>query len=292
MNDIQEYANFLLKIGHKVSVLNNTYWYDSQPNVYQSFPFHYLIEPDNIDTSKIFCNGGFIARFPCPIEKGRDSYRISITDTDYDLSSLNGKTRNQTRRGLENCELRELTTQEVLNNAMTLNTDTLERQGRTLSAKEKNYWETYYKEINSLNTASIWGAFVQNELASFLISVHMDGCENILIVRSKREMLKYYPNNAMIYQFVSTMIRKNNVNEVSIGLESIQSDMESLDRFKMGMGFNKTPIGQRVVFRSPFSFLISGWRANMICKALPFLLPKGEKLNKIQGLLTWYGDQK
>ena len=64
MSDTQEYADFLVKIGHKVFVSNNTYWYDSQPNIYQSFPFHCLIEPEDIDASKIFDKGGSSHVFP------------------------------------------------------------------------------------------------------------------------------------------------------------------------------------------------------------------------------------
>lgn len=293
MDSVIEYARFLERVGHNVIEIDGTYWFNSHSKVYQSFPFHHLQNPKNIDLSSIFKKGGIVGRFSCPVESGRASYRISINNSKYDLNSLNVKARNQTRRGLENCIVRQLTPQEISKNALQLNQDTLERQGRVLSLKEQSYWRKFYSEIALLKTASIWGAFVGNELASFLISVNMDKCENILIVRSKSSMLKYYPNNAMIFQFVSKMIIKDSINEISIGLESIQSNMDSLDRFKLGMGFKKIPIGQFILFKPPFSFLFKGRRALVIHSLVGLLFKKkSEKICKIQGLLLWFSRQK
>lgn len=285
------YAKFLKRMNHNVIISDNTYWFDTHPKIYISFPFHRAIEPEKIEFSTVFKKGGVVARFPCPIDKGRLSYRISIMDPDYNLNSLNGKSRNQTRRGLENCIVRELTTSEISKYALKLNTDTLERQGRTLSTKEKKYWAKYYQEIPLVEGSTIWGAFVQDDLAAFLISLQMDGCTNILIVRSKASLLKFYPNNALLYTFVSKMMSHHDINEVSIGLESIQSDMDSLDRFKMGMGFKKVPIGQYIIFRPPLSFILK----RPIAKTLEYILrltsKYNEKLAKLYGLLVWYNEQ-
>lgn len=289
---VKGYANFLEKMGHNIVFINNTYWFDAHPKVYLSFPFHHTIDPDTINFSKVFSKGGVVARFSCPIGKGRLSYRISIADPNYNLSSLNGKSRNQTRRGIENCVVRELTNHEILEYALQLNTETLQRQGRNLSVKEQSYWNRYYKEILEVEGATIWGAFVQNELAAFLISVRMNHCENILIVRSKTSLLKFYPNNALIYTFIfKTMSSSEEVNEVSIGFESIQSDKDSLDRFKLGMGFKKIPIGQYITFRSPLPLILKGPIVIFVEYILCLIKNDSENLTKLYGLLRWYNKQ-
>lgn len=284
----QGYADFLKRMGHNVISIDGVFWFDTHPRIYLCFPFHHPLNPKRINISSVFKKGGIVLRFPCLSGNGRSSYRISITDKNYDLTSLNGKSRNQTRRGLENCTVRKLTNNEVLCNAFNLNTDTLQRQGRILTTNEKEYWKKYYQEILSVDGASIWGAFVQDELAAFLISVRMKHCENILIVRSRASLLKFYPNNALLYTFVSKALSSDEIDEISIGLESIQSNMESLDRFKLGMGFKKVPIGQCIIFRPPFALLLRGRGVKYI---LGLLKNYNEKFAKLYGLVTWYDEQ-
>lgn len=288
----QGYAEFLKSIGHHVLKDKDVYWFNSHSRIYMSFPFTHEIDPRQINTAAIFNHKGVVVRHPCPLNMGRNSFKITVNNPDYDLTTLSAKSRNQTRRGLENCEIRELSRQELLEHAPELNRETLNRQGRLLTEKQQQYWDNYYQKIVVAEGATAWGAYVRNELAAFLISFNMGDCENILIVRSKTALLKYYPNNALIYDFVYQKMRSPGVNEISIGLESIQADMESLDKFKTGMGFKKVPIGQCVAFHPWIARFLSPLTLKILKRSLlPFAHNK-ESLAKLYGLLDWYGEQE
>ncbi len=288
----QGYADFLKAMGHRVILVDDRYWFDSHPLIYMSFPFTAEITPNTIQLSDILGKKGMAARFPCPVNTGRSSYRISITDSSYNLTSLNSKSRNQTRRGLENCEVRALSMDEITKDALKLNTETLLRQGRTLSLTDQEYWAKYYQEIVKAKGTTIWGAFVDNVLASFLISFRMNGCENILIMRSRTSLLKFYPNNALIFRFISAKLSASDIDEVSIGLESIQPDMDSLDHFKLGMGFKKVPIGQYISLRPELAFFLKGMALEVVIKALALFAQRQEKFAKLSGLFKWYKEQQ
>ena len=48
------------------------------------------------------------------------------------------------------------------------------------------------------------------------------------------------------YTFLKETMARDEIDEVSIGLQSLQPGGESLDLFKRGMGFEERPIGQRI----------------------------------------------
>ncbi len=285
------YAQFLKNIGHQVVQKDDHYWFNTHPHIYISFPFNKPISKRKVDVLSILKRRDFALRFSCPLKEGRQSFRISVVNKAYDLSSLDSGSRRNTRRGLENCSVRKLNKEEILKDALQLNEETLVRQGRTLTNRNNDYWNAYYHEAVNAEGSTIWGAFVGDTLAAFLISFRMNRSENIVISRSRTSLLKHRPNNALLYQFIYDGIRSDEIDEISFGLESIQSDMDSLDRFKMGMGFQKIPVGQYVKFHPFIGTFLRKWNLPVILGVLHPLAAKKEKVAKLYGLLSWYSDQ-
>ncbi len=289
---INGYLFFLKNMGHKVKEVDGGYWFNAHPGIYVSLPFQKMLVPSEVNVKRILRKDGIALRYPCDEKYGRASYRISINDSGYSLASLNGKSRNQTRRGLENCVVKPVEFDLLFEQAVKLNKETLVRQGRRIPSGFDEYWLRYYREAAKAEGAEAWGAFIDGELAAYLIAFRMEAVAHILIVRSAREMLSRYPNNALIFSYVSSAMHSGEVGEVSIGYESIQGGMASLDKFKTGMGFKKIVIGQRVEFspliapiaRSPFGRLVKSMSSR--------LADKNEKVAKLSGLLDWYQTQE
>lgn len=284
------YANFLIGMGHNVRKHGDVYWFNAHPHIYMSFPFDTLVSRDAIDVKAILRTDGWAARFPCDLSEGRASYRIIANQPDYNLMTLSGKARNQTRRGLENCDVRPVNFQELLAHAMLLNRETLERQGRCIPEGFESYWKQYYKHAALSEGAEAWGAFVENDLAAYLVAFVMNDVAHILIMRSSRSYLKKYPNNALLYSYLNHMLKEGKVKEVSIGLESIQAGMDSLDHFKEGMGFRKEPVGQQIILRPALKMLAKKPMVNLGLQLLAYL-PDNERAAKLAGLLNWYAEQ-
>lgn len=284
------YAHFLRSMGHQVRKSGQVYWFDAHPHIYMSFPFQQLVDQDAVDWKKVLQGDGWAARFPCQLNIGRASYRAVVDNPGYDLQSLASKARNQTRRGLESCEVRPLDFQELLADGITLNRETLERQGRKATDDFDLYWKRYYAEAAKAEGGHAWGSFVDGMLASYLIAFVMEDVSHVLIVRSSQAYLKRYPNNALIYEYLRYMLHGGLVREVSIGLESIQEGMDSLDHFKLGMGFRKEPVGQRIVLKPWLSRLIRPPLLGIGQSVLRHM-PNNETITKIAGLLRWYNEQ-
>ena len=286
----QGYAGFLRMMGHTVRQSAGLFWFNAHPHVYMSFPFHRLVDPSSIIPREILGRDGWLMRFPCDITEGRPSYRIVCDQRKYDLADLSPKARNQTRRGLEKCLVRPVSFDELAKEGIRLNNETIVRQGRTVPRDFNTYWSRYYQTAGRSEGAESWGAFIDGALAAYLIAFRMEECANILIVRSSTQHLKQYPNNALLFTYTHHTIRDPDVNEISIGLESVQYEMESLDHFKYGMGFRQVPVGQRIEVTFWLKSLLKGPLLKGM-RRMSQVLSNKERFSKLAGMLQWYEEQ-
>ena len=231
------------------------------------------------------------ARYPCPLELGRPSFRIVCDRADYGLQCLSAKARNQTRRGLENCTVGRVVFADLESaGALRLNRETLQRQGRRIARFHDAYWRAYYAAAEAAPAMEAWGAFAGRDLAAYLIACRIEDCLNILVVRSHCEHLKAYPNNALVYTLTRQALARPETKQVSFGLESVQADLDALDHFKEGMGFVKRPIGQRIElhrFARPLAQGLLLRRLGRFAEARA----EHESFRKLAGMLRWYHEQ-
>ncbi len=281
---------FLRSMGHRVFELSGVTWFDSQPRVLTPVSIHRQVDPQAIDWTELFATGAFAVRCATPRPWGRESFRLIIDDPNYDLSSQSGKARNQTRRGLENLAVRAASRTELLTQGPALLRDTLARQRRSVPRDFDRYWSRYFQNALASPSAHCWGAFREGSLAAFLIAFLQEDVAHILILRSATAQLRYYPNNALLYGFSSHMLRNGVCREVSIGFESLQSSLRSLDHFKEGLGFRRVAVNQYVRLAPLFDRILRGKIADMVVGGLD-LFPRSERARKMAGLLRWNRDQ-
>lgn len=288
--DPQYFAEFLERIGHTVRESNGVHWYDVFPRVYTCFPFEKQISPNSFSSSAVLGPDGLLARFSTSVDCGVSSFQHVVSDKDYGMHSLINKARNKTRRGLENCQYGRIDARDLGKPGVKLHGDTLLRQGRKLPDNFEDYWLKYFAAASACPAATAWAAWHGGELAAYLISFQVGTYENICIVKSRQEKLKHRPNNALLFSFLSESLRREDVSDVSIGLQSLQPKMASLDLFKRGMGFKERPIGQRIEFRSTLKTVVPRPMAAIAGKTLK-LCGSDEKLARLSGVLSWYSSQ-
>lgn len=286
----QHYAEFLEKMGHSVREVDGTWWSNTQRGVYSSFPYHRELDPLTLDLRRILPRDGLVARFGCPLESGRPSYRITCDDPSYDFPVLRSRTRTQVRRGLEACRIERVDFDFLTRHAHELNADTLLRQGRRLPSNLNEHWNNYYRHASATRGAEAWAAFVGDEMAAYLISFTIERVANLLIVRSALRHLDVFPNNALLFRFLHDRIRTGDLDEICYGFESVQAELGSLDQFKTGMGFRKAPCGQRIELAGWFRPLLNRFTTPVALKML-HVATGAEGAAKFRGMLDWYQTQ-
>ncbi|MCA9063818.1 MAG: hypothetical protein KDA96_12185 [Planctomycetaceae bacterium] len=286
----EHYAQFLERLGHSVRQIDHLWWFNTSRGVYTCFPFHVDVDARSLPLRDILGRDGFVARFGCPLDQGVTSFRILCDDRQYDFPSLRSRTRTQVRRGLEECQVEQIDFATLRKHAIQLNADTLTRQGRRVPANLESYWVRYYEAAAKTPGAETWGAFVEGQLAAYLIAFTINDVANLLILRSALDHLKKFPNNALLFSYLQRTLARPEISQVVYGYESIQADLGSLDQFKTGMGFRQAPVGQRIELASWARPVLNRYTA---APAIHLLRRLGysETSAKLQGILNWYQQQ-
>lgn len=288
--DPQYHAEFLEKIGHQIREHQGVLWFDIFSRAYTTIPYDAPVNADLFEPAEVLGSEGVMARYSCSESSGVGSFQHVVTDKNYDMPTLINKARNKTRQGLRNCTAGEIDPIELGEDGIRLHAETLIRQGRRLPHDFESYWRNYFAAASASPAAKAWAAFYEGKLAAYLISFRAGSKEYVSIVRSSQELLKHRPNNAMLFTFLKETMARDEITEVSIGLQSLQPGGESLDVFKRGMGFQERPIGQRIELRRGLSSAIPRPLASLAARTLR-MIPGGEKQARLSGALSWYATQ-
>jgi hypothetical protein len=246
--DASQFAKFWQLQGHRIIETKSCFWYDRHAFAFLSIPYHRIVEASAWELMTVFATGpSILARYPAPPEgDGRDSWLFVCTDRNYDLDSLEKKARNQTRRGIEKCKIEHLDFEYAAQHGVTLNEETLGRQGRAMRNFSPEDWRRYCRAANSVLDFEVWGAFVGGKLAALMVIALVEDCVSILHQSSRNDCLEYYPNNALLFTVTKQKLRLPGVGSVSYGLSSIDQT-PGLERFKFNMGFVKKAFQKRLV---------------------------------------------
>lgn len=251
------YAQFLNRLGHRVVPTRSAHWYDASRYFYMSAPPHRLYQPDERElravTRQPRCLG---ARFATPLAgSGKLSFQIVCDNPSYGLESLSGNIRSKVRRGLKRCEVGPVAFANLARDGRKANEDTLGRQGRDGGGLTAERWDRFWAAAESTPGMEGWGAWCDQTLAAFLVTVTFDDGVEFLVARSSSDTLGAYPNNALIFHVTQEMLTRRQAPQITFGLESLEP-VGPLDQFKFGMGFQARPLRQRVVFHPVLQALL------------------------------------
>lgn len=246
---VEAFAHFLHAIGHRVARGAGAYWYDAGHGFLLAVPSHHVLVPDPASLRTLLWHSRCVgARFSAPLDgPGKLSYQIVCDDREYALEKLSANTRSKVRRGLRRCTVRRVAMADVAAHGRVADRDTLLRQGRSWRWSEEPAWTQYWQAAATTPGIEAWGAFVDDTLAAFLVTVRFEDCVEFLLARSRSDARDAYPNNALIYTVTQELLVQRGVRRITFGLESLEA-VQALDEFKFGMGFRADPLRQRVVF--------------------------------------------
>lgn len=277
----EELTSFFVRRGHRVVQTASCWWYNEyhQARVYYSYPIHRFVNPGPDEIEEVFSNasGALALRFISPVDsRGQKSF-IWVRRKPYDLNDLSPKSRNQTRRGLEKCEVRNIPWEELERIAQEAHTDTMKRH--EVDGSESLGFGTQLGECPAYEA---WGAFVDGSLAAYIVTQWVEDWVHILFQRSANAYLTSYPNNVLIFSVVKEVLSRQGVLAVSYGLEPLTA-LGALEHFKLGMGFVKEPVRRRIVVTRWLKPLLN----SVICRAVEavaLLQPDNLRLQKVAGV--------
>ena len=180
---------------------------------------------------------GLMLRYPTTRQPGLLGGAYVCEDAGYGLSHLNKRMRNYVRRGLEQCEIRELDRAELLAQGLRLNVDTDQRHGRLRPEFcEEARWKSTVSAAYATPGVFVLGALTGGALASYQIGILDGEWAYALIQMSREDMLAVHPNHALDFTFNQWAFRQGGVRGISIGPVPLRMN-EGLHNYKLRMGF-------------------------------------------------------
>lgn len=246
----EQYCDFLELNGHRVIRTPSSFWIDVRPWIFQTAPpFNFdQIHTDEVDEvfkmrNVLVCRWFSAKCDSLQADAGGDGPILYAAHPPYDLSKLDQKARNQTRRGLERVEIRRVDLDEKTERlAYSVYSDNVKRLGLLKAEKHiKNRWQAWVNTIRKAGCVEFWCAWQQRSLAAFTVAVRTAQGTELVLLRSSYSALSLYPNNALVYTVTKDALERGS-QLVSFGLSAFSGDKEGLHRFKINMGFKAFPL--------------------------------------------------
>lgn len=282
------FAEWLRRQGYRVVQTPSSYWYEVSLRVYQAFPYHWVIEPQEKELRRLLVkNNAIAARYSAPLtaSRGKVSYHVVCKDPAYDLSSLPRQARQNIRRGLEYASIEPIPLSRLATEGWGLRLDTLERQGRADAESEK-WWRCLCLSAEGLPGFEAWGAIHDGQLVASFLSFTCDSCYTLPYEQSATSHIKYRVNSAIFYAVTHKALAHSGITEVFLGLHSLDAPA-SVDEFKFRMGYAPRPVRQRVVVHPCLAPLFNRL-SHAAIKRLLGREPDNPTLAKVEGMVRFY----
>lgn len=271
-------AEIYSRHGYQVVRSESCWWFNEyrQKYVYFSSPLHWKVSPMEQEVREIFRQipSAVALRFISPSSGQGKPSCIWNCRKPYSLVALEKKARNETRRGLEQCEVHPISFSKLIELGWNAHSDTFNRHG------EQTKSLGFDVSLDSIPAYKAWGAFVGNELAAYLVVLLVDNFAHIIIERSVTSLLNHRPNNALVFRAVSELLSSGDIDVVSYGWDSLVYN-SGLEQFKLGMGFIKEPVNQQIIVNPKFRLLFS----KPLCKLVASIVPRKDLPHRFQQLL-------
>ena len=253
--------------------------------MYQAFPYHWTIAPEREELRELmFHHRASALRYSAMTDAAvtANGYHVVYTGSDYELENLSGWARKNVRRGLRCSTVGRISFQRYVEEGWPLRQDTLTRQGRHLR-ENRDDWRRKYLAAADLPGFEVWGAEVHNQLAATLVVFQMDGWGYMLYQQCHSEYLREHPNNALSFVVTQHLIREVKVKGVYYGMRSLDAPA-SVDEFKFRMGYEASPIAQKIEFH-PYLKPLVNVATHWASQKLATTFPHSYCIAKAQGML-------
>lgn len=298
--DVSTSVEFLRAQGFRVIETPSCYWQDRAMrddigpqwiHFFVNGPPHRPIRPSWGELMEVFSKGRAMGvKFTTTADsKGKDSYILVCSDSAYDLGSLDSKARNKVRQGLKRCTVERIDFDYLAANGMQVMRDSWKRQGRDPTVSDR-WWQLFCDSAKRFEDVEAWGAFVAGNFAAFMATTLIEDVCYIGFRWSVSRFLHARTNNALEFVVTKEMLRRPSVSMVYHGAEPLQG-LDSLIRYKKGMGFRALAVKQCVIF-NPLVRPLFNRPALALGRKLIKKCSRTEFWKRVDGILRFYQESQ
>lgn len=228
------------------------------------------VQPSRADILQVFERGAWAVRFPTTGPWEPLSYEFVLRADPYDLSVCKQKARNQVRASLARCTFRPPTDTELLEQGLKINIQTVRRhRNKAAFLIEPDKWHRYITAAIAIPGVHPYAAYVDDLMVAYVLLLVFGG--RIILEQPFMDYAasKHCPMNGLLYHAINDARTKTGPLPVSYGFGSMWN-IESLNRFKVAMGFEPIPRLRITLFARWIRPMINSTLGGVLGR-LPFL---------------------
>lgn len=282
-------ADFFRALGHKIVQTKSCFWYSSHRFLYKNLPIHRCVDPSQAELTKVMvCGAALAIRYPgTPGDATADGGMYICSDPNYEFASLSANARSHTRRGLARCTIEQMDFKDLAVQAYPLITETNLRQTGKQPHRNESQWKSFCELAGRWPGLEAWGAFIDGELAAFIVAMLAEDCYYIHLQKSASALLKHYSNNALLFTVMKTALARPEVGFVANGQIALAAK-EGLFHFKTSMGFEIHPFKEQMVFNPLIKPGL--WAGKAVTSRLTKIVPENLFWRRVSKALELAGD--
>jgi len=206
--------------------------------VYSAFPLNQKVKVDR-QFIKELKRKFLITQILLDLPK-KDIYEYVLTTDNYSLDQFNGNQRHRIRKCQKIFSFRNPSLEDLLQEGLAINRQTIERQSRTDSKlTDSKLWTRYVHSIYNDSRFTILGAYRENLMVAYLVVYNLEGKFNLVEAFIDRNQAKgASPMRGLLYTLINNLTGEYGKITISYGFHKF-SRPTSLTRFKETMHFER-----------------------------------------------------
>jgi hypothetical protein len=187
--------------------------------------------------------------------KQESSFWYVIKDESENLEHYKSKMRNQIRKGLTNCRVEKVDSDNISKNGYSVYLAAFKKYKTDIEPKTK---EAFTKDILHSKSQEFWAVYKKGEerLVAYSQNSIEDDSVNYSTIKLHPDYLKYYPSYALIFKMNEYYLNEKKVRYVNDGARSI-SHMTNIQNFLIDkFNFRKAYCKLHIVYRWDIGMIV------------------------------------
>ena len=219
-------------------------------------------------------------------QRGKPGAIYFARGADYDLPLLAREMRGRVERGLRQCNVRPISFDELREQGMPLNLETLARMRHADPYfSDPALWERFCQAAAQSPAAQAWGAFVDGQLAAYSFVFQLGSVAVLMYQMARTSLLPMDAGPALNFTQTRHLLRAPGVSAVSFGHEGLDAT-SGQGEYKQALGFEPAPVTFVVNLRPAMRLALLNPLSTVTLSLLRRALPANDLLQRVQAVLA------
>ena len=258
---LDRFAELYERQGRQVEIMNGKLWVNYGRLIIPIGPISkdYSISEEQAHQLMKMIPGSLMVRYSHNNNtNGCKEWYAIICDNFLELGGMRRKRRNEIRRGLKHCDIRQLDAAFIAKHGYDVYFPAFSRyQGTLKPIGIKEYKNMINATINFDDIYHYWGAFYQNKLVGYMV-VALYGKEeaDISVGKFIPEYLRYHPSDALVQTVVEYYLQNELISYLNSGYRNMYHKTSVQEYLLVKFNFKKSYLNLKVTYSTLLNYII------------------------------------